>query len=190
MIVKSLVEEASLGISQASVVRSDDKLEERVHFIHESIGTDAIVEEFIDGREIYASVLGNDRLQVLPTWELNISGLPSDAERIATRSAKWDLEYQRRHGIALCRAENLTPEVEREIARVSRRIYRLLGLSGYARLDFRLSNEQKLYFIEANANPDIGRDEELSLAAQAANFSYEDLLHKVVTLGLKRNVEL
>jgi D-alanine-D-alanine ligase len=187
VIIKSLMEEASLGISQASVVRSQEKLLERVRFIHESIGTDAIAEEYIDGREIYVSLLGDRKLQVLPTWELDITGLPDAADRIATRRVKWDLAYQRRHGIVLRRAENLSPEIERRIAAVSKRIYRLLGLSGYARLDFRLAPDQKLYFIEANANPDIGRGEELSMAAAAAGLSYEDMLQKVVGIGLQRS---
>jgi D-alanine-D-alanine ligase len=184
LIVKSLVEEASLGISQASVVHNDEKLVERVQFIHQSLGTDAIVEEYVEGRELYASVLGNDRLAVLPIWELDISGLPDDAERIATRKVKWDSAYQKRYSIELKRAEKLDSEVQRHIQRTSKRIYHVLGLSGYARIDFRLDKEGKLFFLEANPNPDINNEDEFASAAEAAGIEYDALLQRILNLGL------
>ena len=185
LIVKSLVEESSAGISQASVVYSDEKLAERVCFMHENVGTDAIVEQYIDGREVYVGVLGNSRLEVLPVWELEISNLPADAPRIATRRVKWDIEYQEKHKITSGRARDLTPEKEAEIAKVSRRIYRLLGLSGYARIDFRLTPEGSVYFLEANPNPDIAIDEEFASAAEATGCEYPQLMEKIVAYGLK-----
>ena len=99
LIVKSLTLDASIGISQASVVEDDEKLEERVRFIHESIGTPALVEEYVEGRELYVGILGNQRLQVLPIWELDFSGLPEEARRIATERLKWSMSYQKKHGI-------------------------------------------------------------------------------------------
>jgi len=100
LIVKSLIEEGSYGIAQASLVNNDKALEERVAFIHERIRTDAVVEQYIPGRELYVSVLGNHRLQVLPTWEIFLDKLPEDAPKIATRKVKWDLEYQKKHGFS------------------------------------------------------------------------------------------
>jgi D-alanine-D-alanine ligase len=188
LIVKSLIEEASLGISQASVVHNDEKLEERVRFIHETLDTDAIVEEYVEGRELYASVMGNERVQVLPIWELDISGLPSAAERIATRKVKWDEAYQKRYKIALRRAEGLGAEVERHIQQTSRRIYRTLGLCGYARIDFRLDAAGKLFFLEANPNPDINSDDELASAAAAGGIEYDSLLQRVLNLGLRHRL--
>lgn len=190
LIVKSLVEEASLGISQASVVTSDEKLLERVSFIHESVGTDAIVEQFVDGREITVSLLGTDRIQAFPAWELDISGMPEASQRIATRKVKWDLEYQKRYGIRLERAHGLTDALQSQLKNESRRIYRALGLSGYARLDFRLTPDHQFYFIEANANPDIAKDEEFACAARAAGISYPALIQKILSTGMRDCQEL
>ena len=97
--VKSLTQEASIGISQASVVDSDEKLKERVAFIHESIGTAAIVEQYIEGREIYVGILGNQTLQALPVWELFFTNMPEGAKRIATDRVKWSVKYQKKYGI-------------------------------------------------------------------------------------------
>ena len=91
--VKSLTQEASIGISQASVVDSDEKLKERVAFIHESIGTAAIVEQYIEGRELYVGILGNQTLQALPVWELFFTNMPEGAKRIATDRVKWSVKY-------------------------------------------------------------------------------------------------
>lgn len=183
LIVKSLVEEASRGISEASVVHNDDKLLERVSFIHESIETDAIVEQYIEGRELYVGMLGNERLTVLPPWELLLENLRADAPYIATRAAKWDLGYQERRGVAIGPAENLSEEIRRRIERTAKRTYRALNLTGYARIDFRLSAGDQLYFLEANANPDIQRDGEFASAALDGGFEYPDLLERVMALG-------
>lgn len=184
LIVKSLIEEGSTGISEASVVSSDEKLVERVHFIHRSVKTDAIVEEFIDGREIYAAVLGNYQVKVLPPWEIRLDKMRSDAPRIATRRVKWDLEFQEKHEVTIGPAVGLDDDFLRRYAAAARRIYRALDLSGYARLDFRLSKDGHLYFIEANPNPDIAHDEEFASAAAAAGIEYERLMQRIVNLGL------
>ncbi len=186
LIVKSLVEEASLGISKASVVNSDDKLAERVRFIHDHLRTDAIVEQFIDGRELYVAVLGNYRLKVLPVWELLIEKAPPEEPRIATRKVKWDPGYQERWGVAIDEAKDLPLELVRRLESTARRIYRVLGLSGYARIDFRLDASGQPYFLEANPNPDIARDAEFASAADAAGLGYEKLLQRIVGLGLQR----
>ena len=185
LIVKSLVEEGSTGISEASVVHNDEKLVERVRFIHRSVGTDAIAEEFIDGREVYAGVMGNHRLTVLPPWELKIGDLRSDAPRIATRRVKFDLEFQAKYNVDLGPAELSEPLMVQYRA-VAKRIYRALGLSGYARIDFRLTPAGELYFLEANPNPDIARGEEFSSAAKAAGMDYEPLLQKLLNLGISQ----
>jgi D-alanine-D-alanine ligase len=185
LIVKSLIEEASLGIAQASVVHSDEKLAERVRFIFDSLGTDVIAEQYVEGRELYASVLGNHRVRVFPTWELNISGLPEAAERIATRKVKWDRAYQKRYGIKIGPAQDLGKELERRITQTSKRIYKVLGLSGYARIDFRLDAEGQLYFLEANPNPDINDEDEFASAAEAAGVDYPALLQRILSLGIQ-----
>lgn len=184
LIVKSLIEEGSSGISEASVVSSDEKLVERVQFIHRSLGTDAIIEEFIDGRELYAAVLGNHQLQVFPPWELDLGELRADAPRIATRRIKWDLDYQEKYKVDIGPAKGLSDEILRQYVTTSKRIYKALGLTGYARIDFRLDDQGRLYFLEANPNPDIARYEEFASAAGADGYTYETLLQKLLNLGI------
>ena len=186
LIVKSLTEEASLGIAQASVVDSDEKLIERVGFVHEKLGTDALAESYIAGRELYVSVLGNERLTVLPIWELVFEKLPEGNVAIATARAKHDPKYQAKVGIADKPAEDLAPEQRQALVRVSRRIYRILELDGYARLDFRLAADGALYFLEANPNPEIARDEEFARAAEAAGLKYPELIQRLLSLALHR----
>lgn len=185
LIVKSLTEHASLGISMNSLVYNDDELSERVAFVHRRIKTDAIAEQFIEGREIYVGVLGNDRLTALPPRELVFEKLPPDAPLIATARAKHDVAYQKRHGIDQRAAEELPPNVAATIGHLSKRIYKILGLSGYARLDYRLSPDNQLWFLEANPNPEIALGEEFASAAAAAGFTYHALLQRLVTLGLR-----
>ncbi|HVT39910.1 MAG TPA: hypothetical protein VHE78_12745 [Gemmatimonadaceae bacterium] len=185
LIVKSLIEHASVGIAQASVVDSDERLAERVRFIHERVGTDAIAEQFIEGRELYVSVMGNERLTAFPAWELVAQKLADDAPLIATRKVKHDIEYQLRHGIDI-RAAELTPEQAAHLAHVSKRIYKILELSGYARIDFRLGTDGQFYFLEANPNPEIAEREEFASAAKAAGVSYSELLQRIINLGLRQ----
>lgn len=186
VIVKSLVEEASLGISQASVVDGDDKLIERVGFMHRSIGTDVIVEQFIEGRELYLALLGNHRVEAFPLWELDVRGLPEKTHGIATRKVKWDREYQERYNIKIREVVDLSDEQTARIQALGKRIYRILGLSGYARVDFRLAPDGRVYFLEANPNPDIQPDAEFAGAAWTQDMKYEELLQKIVTIGLRQ----
>ncbi len=184
LIVKSLTEDASLGIAQASVVESDEKLKERVAFVHESVGTSAIVERYIEGRELYVSVVGNRRLHVFPVWELRMDGLPDEAHPIATQRLKWSRPYQRKYGIQWGEARDLPDPVARRVQELAKRIYRTLGLSGYARIDFRLDAAQGAYALEANPNPEIANGEELAASAERAGLSYKALLQHILSLGL------
>ena len=184
LIVKSLTEDASLGISQASVVESEEKLRERVTFIHESLGTSAIVERYIEGRELYVSVVGNRRLSVFPVWELRMAGLPDEAHPIATQRLKWSRPYQKKYAIKWGEARGLPDPVARRVQDLAKRIYRTLGLSGYARIDFRLDANQGIFALEANPNPEIAYGEELAESAEKAGLSYEGLLQQILSLGL------
>jgi D-alanine-D-alanine ligase len=190
LIVKSISEDASLGISQASVVESDEKLSERAAFIHESVGTGAIAEQYIEGRELYVGVIGNRRLQVFPIWELRMDKLPEDSRFVATERVKWSRKYQKKHGIKWGETQGLPEEIVRRVQSLATRIYRILGLSGYARIDFRLDTEGRLYVLEANPNPEIGDGEELAGSAEEAGVSYEALLQRILNLGLRWRYEL
>ncbi len=185
LIVKSVSEEASLGISQASIVEDDEKLQERVGFIHNSVGTGALVEQFIEGRELYVGVLGNTRLQVLPVWELILNKLPEEARRIATERVKWSSKYQKKYGITSCQAKNLPEGMAEKIQHLAKRIYKTLGLSGYARIDFRRNADGEVYVLEANPNPQIAYGEDFADSAEKAGISYEALLQRVLNLGLQ-----
>lgn len=184
LLVKPLKEEASLGIAQASLVDSDAQLQERVRFIHEKFDHDAIAEEYIHGRELYASLLGSRRLEVFPLRELVFRDVPPDAPHIATYRAKWDEAYRQRWGLENRFAEDLDAGVVRKIAETCRRIYRLLAIDAYARLDLRLTASGQVYFIEANPNPMLAADEDFALSAAKAGLSYPDLLTRIIRLGL------
>jgi D-alanine-D-alanine ligase len=186
LIVKSQIEEASFGIAEASIVNNDEKLAERIEFMHAKVGTNLILEQYIDGRELYVGVMGNKRLQVLPVWELEITGLRADAPKIATRRVKWNVEFQKRRGVKIGRARNLPPELEQLLVKTTKRIYRLLQLSGWARIDFRLDVEGRPYFLEANPNADIGYGDEFAEAAEAAGIDYEPLLDRLLAIGLRK----
>jgi D-alanine-D-alanine ligase len=185
LIVKAVDEEASLGISQASVVRGEDQLGERVAFVHERLGADAIAEEYIEGRELTISVIGNVRLETFPVWELFFKNLPRGAVAIATQRVKWDPEYQERVGIDSGPARGVPAGLPEQIAHLARRIYRTFGFSGYARMDLRLREDGRLFVIEANATPDVCADEDFALAARAGGLSYEALLQRILNLGLR-----
>lgn len=181
--VKSVIDDASLGISQASVVNDDQELIDRVAFIHEHTLADALAEEFISGRELYVGVLGNDRLQTLPVWELVFT--KSDAPIIATRKVKWDRKYQEKLGVETMLAQDLSVAKQKQISRICKKVYNALDLSGYARMDLRLRPDGKIFVLEANANPNLAYGEDFAESAEADNISYEDLLGKIVGLGMR-----
>lgn len=185
LIVKSVSEEASLGISQASIVDDDGKLQDRVKFIHQSIGTGALVERYIEGRELYVGVMGNRRLQVFPVWELDMSRLPDEARKIATARVKWSRSYQKKYGVRSGAAADLTESQRQTLHDVAKRVYRSLGLSGYARIDFRLDPAGRIYVLEANPNPQIAKAEDFADSAAGAGFLYPALLQRILDLGLR-----
>jgi D-alanine-D-alanine ligase len=184
LFVKSATEDASLGISQASLVEDMKSLRERVQFIHEQVESDALVEEYVDGREIYVGVLGNARLVTLPPWELDFGTLPAAHARIATRKVKRDRKYQVRHGIKTAKARGLSDEQRELLSRLAKRTYRALYMSGFARMDFKLCSDGRIFLLEANANPNLSKGEDLAASAKAVGMSYTALVSRIVQLGL------
>ncbi len=185
VIVKSLIEQASAGISQASIVSTDEALAERVEFIHKKIGTDAIAESFIEGRELYVGVVGNKRLQVFPVWELQFGNMTGGMSRIATARVKFDIEYQKQREIKNSEATGIPEETLIQIQKICKRVYRLLDLNGYARIDLRLREDGKPFVLEANPNPQIAWGDEFAESAEKAGLSYQELIQKMLNLGLK-----
>lgn len=185
ILVKPLKEEASLGISQASFVESDEQFKERVQFIHEQYDNDVIAEEYIEGREFYVSVMGNHRLQVFPIRELIFKEVPPDEPKIATYRAKWDEEYRKRWGLQNQFAEGLDPALATAIQEQCKRTYHLLTIDGYARLDLRVTANNEVYFIEANPNPILADDEDFAQSAMKTGLIYPQLIERIIRLGLK-----
>jgi D-alanine-D-alanine ligase len=189
LFVKSATEDASLGIAQASVVEDEPRLRERIEFVHELTHSDALVEEFVDGREIYLGILGNERLTMLPPWEMSFGSLGESALAIATRKVKWDRAYQKHHGIDTGPARELPDGVADRLERMAGRIFRALHMSGFARLDFRLRPDGSLFVLEANANPNLAEQEDLARAADHAGIPYAQLLERILSLGRSYRVE-
>ncbi len=182
LIVKCLWEEASYGIAKGSVVTNEAKLLERIAYIHETLETDALVEQFVVGREMYVGIYGNDRPSALPVWELHFKNVDEPEKEIYSANAKFNEGYRKRKGIATAAAK-LSPEEAIRIQSICKRAYKCLGLSGYARIDLRYTDKGEVMILEANPNPDISFDDEFALSAAAAGKSYSELLEKIMTLG-------
>ncbi|NOS71518.1 MAG: hypothetical protein HOP33_16530 [Verrucomicrobia bacterium] len=185
ILVKPLKEEASYGISQASFVETDEQFKERVQFIHTSHDCDVIAEEYIAGRELYVSILGNHRLDVYPIRELVFKEVPPDEPKIATYRAKWDEEYRKKWGLQNQFADNLDAALAKDIVQTCKRIYRLLTIDGYARVDLRVTPANEIYFIEANPNPILAADEDFAQSALKAGLAYPQLIERIIRTGLK-----
>jgi D-alanine-D-alanine ligase len=180
-----LKEEASYGISQDSFVEDDTAFEERVRFIHERMNQEALAEEYIEGRELYASILGNDRLQTFPLREVVFSEVPDGQPRFSTFKAKWDKAYRKRWGIENIFAQPLPEGVEQRIARISKAVYRALRIRGYGRIDLRLTPENEVVVLEANPNPNLDRDDEFAQSAIKGGLTYERLTQRILNLALQ-----
>jgi len=189
LLVKSVSEDASLGISKASVVRDHDQLNEQIQLVHEQIQTDALVENYIEGREMYVGVIGNRRLTVLPIWEMVFKNAPVGTQVIATSRVKWDLEYQKKMGVDTVEAVDLDDKTAEKIRDTCRRVYKALSLSGYARMDLRLTPDNKVFVLEANPNPNLSFGEDFAESAEKSGIGYEQLLQKIITLGLGYQAE-
>lgn len=183
LMIKSINEEASMGISQKSIVHSDNQLADRVAYIHDHVRTDALAEEYIEGRELYVGLLGNQRLTAFPIWEMLFTKMPEGMARIATSRVKWDIKTQKEFGIKTEAAKHLPPGAERQIVGLCKRVYRSLSISGYARMDLRLAEDGRVYLLEANPNPNLEYGEDFAESAERVGVSYEMLLQRILNLG-------
>ncbi|CBW27144.1 putative D-alanine--D-alanine ligase [Halobacteriovorax marinus SJ] len=182
LIVKCLTEEASLAIAKASIVYNEEKLKERVKYINQKIGVDAIVEEFIEGREFYVGVMGNYKTQTLPVWELKFENVEKPEKELYSNRAKWNNKYRDRKGIKT-EAATLSPELELKIKNICKKVYKHLNLNGYARVDLRMNPAGEVYVIEVNPNPNIAREDELASSALHSKVNYEQLITKILKLA-------
>ncbi len=189
LLVKSASEDASLGITRASVVRTSEQLDDRIAAMHRETDSDALVETYIEGRELYVGVIGNRQLKVLPIWEMVFENSIPGYPLIATSRVKWDYKHQEKLGVKTHRATGLSPAVEDKINRICKRVYRSLSLSGYARIDLRMQDDGEVFVIEANPNPNLSFGEDFAESAENGGIDFEALLQKILTLGLNYQAE-
>ena len=181
--VKPVGLESSAGIAQDSFVENEQDALARVAFIHDKLEQDVIIEEYIDGRELYVSVIGNERLEVFPAREIFYSEMPPEMPKFATFKAKWDKSYRKKWGISTGPAATLTAEVEKELVEMCKKIYRALQITGYARIDLRLTTKNEIVFLEANPNPSIAESDDFAQSAIASGLNYEKLIAKLIRLA-------
>jgi len=181
--VKPRCEDSSDGISKASFARDEGEAIERAQFIHQKFECDALIEEYIEGRELYVSVLGNRRLTVFPPREVFFDNMPADVPRFATYHAKWNEAYREKWGITNGAARELPPEVNGDLPKISRNIYGWLKIRTCGRMDFRLTPEGELFVIEVNPNPSLSQDEDFAQSAAAGGMDYDSLITAILSLA-------
>jgi D-alanine-D-alanine ligase len=185
LFIKPLTDEASYGISQDSFVEDDKAFQDRIRFIHERMNQAALAEQYIEGRELYVTIIGNRRLQVFPLREVIFSKVPEDRPRFSTFKAKWDEDYRKRWGIQNTFAQPLPNGTAERIAHVCKRVYRALRMRGYGRIDLRLAPDGRIFILEANPNPGLASNDEVALSVQKTGMSYEKLVQRILRLALK-----
>ncbi len=189
--VKPIGEESSDGIAKASLAKTEEEAVERARFLHEKFETDALIEEYVDGRELYLGVLGNKRLTVFPPREIFFGERTSeevgddDAPKFATAKAKWDDAYRKKWKIRNGPAGTLPAGLERKLADLARKVYRILGIRGLGRIDVRLTPEGEVVVIEANPNPSLAKEDDFAQAAAQVGIGYEALIQKILESAIR-----
>ncbi len=182
--VKPVCEDASDGISRASFARDEHEAIERARFVHQKFNCDALIEEYIEGRELYVSVFGNHRLSVFPPREIFFEQVPDDMPKFATFHAKWNEPYRQKWGITNGPAGPLNDEVLAQLTELARKVYRVLKIRGFGRIDVRLTPTNEIYVIEANPNPALGRDEDFAQSAGYAGINYDCLIKEILNTAV------
>lgn len=185
IIVKPAFEDASKGIDTESVVNSIKELMERIEYLHDEFDAPALLEEYVEGREIYAAVLGNDRPEVLPPIELDLSALP-EGERIASHEVKFDESSELYRKTKSSPASDLSEETIAAISETAMVAFRALKMRDYARIDLRVTEEGRVYMIEANPNPWLHPDAEFAMAAKAGGRNYRELIGEILAAAEAR----
>ena len=186
LIVKPTSEDGSIGIDASSVVSSVKELMEKIHDIHEEFDSPALIEEYIDGREIYAAVLGNESPEALPLVELDLSKLPEGTPRIAGKEVKWEKETEAYKVTKSAPVEDLDEETTQRLSETAVAAYQALKLRDYGRIDMRLTAKGDVYVIEANPNPWLSSGAEFAMAAKKAGRTYSQLISEIVDFARSR----
>jgi D-alanine-D-alanine ligase len=180
LIVKPVSEDGSLGIDQGSVVDSVKELMQRIHYVQEEFDSPALIEEYIEGREIYAGVLGNQRPETLPLIELDLSRLPAGMPKVAGTEVKWEKDSEAYKVTKSAPAEDLDEKITELLSKTALAAYQILKLRDYGRIDMRLTPKGDVYVIEANPNPWLSSDSEFFMSAKKSGRSYADMIGEII----------
>ncbi len=186
LIVKPLSEDGSIGIQASSVVESVKELMEKIHYIHEQFDSPALIEEYIEGREIYAAVLGTAKPEALPLVELDLSRLPNGTPHIASEEVKWEKESEVYRRTRSRPVEDLEEKLIEKIQAKAIAAYRALELRDYGRIDLRVTPKGEVYVLEANPNPWLSSGAEFAMAARKSGRTYNEMMRDIVDLAMAR----
>jgi D-alanine-D-alanine ligase len=186
LIVKPLSEDGSIGIDASSVVESVKELMEKIHYIHEQFDSPALIEEYIEGREIYAAILGEEKPEALPLVELDLSKLPEGTPKIASTDVKWEKDSDAYRKTRSHVVEDLDEKTIEKIQEKAVAAYQALKLRDYGRIDMRLTEKGEIYVLEANPNPWLSSGAEFAMAARKSGRTYTDLMRDIVDLAMAR----
>ncbi len=183
--VKPADQESSEGIVKASFARNESDALERARFIHQSLNGDALIEEYVDGRELYVSLMGTNKVTVFPARELFFGDIPDGEPKFAHSKAKWDGEYRWKWKIKNAPAAEFPAGVEKKLTTEAKRIYMFLKIGGFGRIDMRLTPDNELIFIEANPNPSLAESDDFAQSAATAGLNYDTLIQRIVEAAKK-----
>ncbi len=186
VIVKPAREDGSIGIHFGAVCGSIKELMERIDYIHAEFDTPALIEEYIEGRELYVGVLGNDKPEALPVVELDLSKLPKGTPKIAGSEVKWEEDTQAYKDTWPFFPEDLDEDLVSRIQDTAVQAFQALQLRDYGRIDFRLATDGTLHVLEVNPNPYLLPSAELAMAAKKSGRSYNQLIERIVEVALAR----
>ncbi|MBI2027796.1 MAG: ATP-grasp domain-containing protein [Deltaproteobacteria bacterium] len=188
--VKPICQEGSEGIAQSSIVKSFEDCVRRVKFVHKKFQTDALVEQYIEGREFYLSMLANKEWEVLAAREMRFEKVPIGSPKIATHHAKFDEDYQKKWGIRSVKPSHMAEDLIQYLRSLGIKIGQALNLDGYVRMDLRVTSDQKVYVLEVNPNPSLAKDEDFALSASDEGYSYEELIQHILDRALLKKSRL
>ena len=186
-IIKPVREDASTGISEKSIVSTKEEAIERVKFIHDNYHQPALIEEYIDGREITVFIMGNLPPRVLAVGEIDFSNIPEDQPNIISYQAKWDPKSPLYEATEPKYPAKLDSEVQTKIEKAALRAYQEVGCRDYARIDLRLRDDNRFYILEINTNPDISPEAGLGRAASVSGMTYDKLISEIASYAAVRS---
>ncbi|HEY3215345.1 MAG TPA: ATP-grasp domain-containing protein [Candidatus Eisenbacteria bacterium] len=186
VIVKPAREDGSIGIHFGAVCDSIKELMERIDYIHAEFDTPALIEEYVEGRELYLGVIGNEKAEALPVVELDLSKLPAGIPKIAGAEVKWEEDTPAYKATKPFFPDDLDEEVVKRLSETAVQAFQALQLHDYGRIDFRLAKDGTIHVLEVNPNPYLLPSAEFAMAAKKSGRSYAETIGKIVDLAMAR----